>query len=151
MKITKVTLQNFRGISSLELDFPISQNIIALVGNNGVGKSSILDAITMLLFTVVFVKRYGNNEMADLDEPIFISKDSDVKISNETMSCDITLSNGGKDCNVGFWRHPVGHDLISSCEALAEMPINLLLLYPSDRKLKVIRSRDLRGSIPLMQ
>jgi hypothetical protein len=35
----KVTLQNFRGIGSLELDFPIDQNIIALVGNNGVGKS----------------------------------------------------------------------------------------------------------------
>jgi predicted ATP-binding protein involved in virulence len=138
MKITKVTLQNFRGIGSLELDFPIDQNIIALVGINGVGKSSILDAISMLLSAIMFAKHCIDSKNDNLDEPVFISRDSDVKISEEVMSCSIILSNGDKDYEINFWRNPGGYDLISDHVISPEMPKNLLLYYPSDRKVRFI-------------
>ncbi len=47
MRIKTLTLENFRGISDLKIDFHDNMNI--LVGVNGSGKSSILDALSILL------------------------------------------------------------------------------------------------------
>ncbi|MGF6094012.1 AAA family ATPase [Pseudomonas sp. 18175] len=48
MQIKRFTLVNFRGIEHMELDFEAKQTV-ALVGANGVGKSSILDALAIAL------------------------------------------------------------------------------------------------------
>ncbi|NMY96988.1 AAA family ATPase [Pseudomonas proteolytica] len=48
MQIKRFTLVNFRGIEHVELDFE-GKKTIALVGVNGVGKSSILDALAITL------------------------------------------------------------------------------------------------------
>ncbi|TFY87559.1 DUF2813 domain-containing protein [Pseudomonas kairouanensis] len=48
MQIKRFTLVNFRGIKHMELDFEAKQTV-ALVGVNGVGKSSILDALAITL------------------------------------------------------------------------------------------------------
>lgn len=46
MRIESVTIQNFRGIRFMQLDFNGLVNVI--IGNNGVGKSSILNAVEIL-------------------------------------------------------------------------------------------------------
>jgi predicted ATP-binding protein involved in virulence len=48
MQIKRFTLVNFRGIEEMELDFE-GKKTVALVGVNGVGKSSILDALAITL------------------------------------------------------------------------------------------------------
>ena len=48
MQIKRFTLVNFRGIEHIELDFE-GKKTVALVGVNGVGKSSILDALAITL------------------------------------------------------------------------------------------------------
>lgn len=48
MQIKPFTLVNFRGIAKMELDFE-GKKTVALVGVNGVGKSSILDALAITL------------------------------------------------------------------------------------------------------
>ena len=48
MQVKRFTLVNFRGIEHVELDFE-GKKTIALVGVNGVGKSSILDALAITL------------------------------------------------------------------------------------------------------
>lgn len=48
MQIKRFTLVNFRGIEHIELDFQ-GKKTVALVGVNGVGKSSILDALAITL------------------------------------------------------------------------------------------------------
>ncbi|MCD7040878.1 AAA family ATPase [Pseudomonas sp. MAFF 311095] len=48
MQIKRFTLVNFRGIEKMELDFE-ERKTVALVGVNGVGKSSILDALAITL------------------------------------------------------------------------------------------------------
>ncbi|SEC48453.1 DUF2813 domain-containing protein [Pseudomonas marginalis] len=48
MQIKRFTLVNFRGIEHMELDFE-GKKTVALVGVNGVGKSSILDALAITL------------------------------------------------------------------------------------------------------
>ncbi len=47
MKVTQFTLQNFRAIEHMELNF--TTQTTALVGVNGVGKSSVLDALAIAL------------------------------------------------------------------------------------------------------
>ncbi|HVS36184.1 MAG TPA: AAA family ATPase [Gemmataceae bacterium] len=53
MKIAKVVIENFRHIEKLELDFTDSlgrvRDLILLVGPNGCGKTSVLDAIALAL------------------------------------------------------------------------------------------------------
>lgn len=51
MKIDKLIIQNFRGIQHLELDFNKQINVI--YGVNGAGKSSVLDAISIMLSWVI--------------------------------------------------------------------------------------------------
>jgi predicted ATP-binding protein involved in virulence len=45
MKVKRLTLRSFRGIDDLTLDF--APNVTVLIGNNGAGKSSILDALAI--------------------------------------------------------------------------------------------------------
>ncbi|MFZ5785067.1 MAG: AAA family ATPase [Acidobacteriota bacterium] len=47
MRLVRLTLQNFRGFESLDLDF--HPELTVLVGVNGSGKTSILDAIAVML------------------------------------------------------------------------------------------------------
>ncbi len=52
MKIKHVKIQDFRGINELNLDFS-SDNINVLIGMNGVGKSSVIDCLCLLLSVYV--------------------------------------------------------------------------------------------------
>jgi predicted ATP-binding protein involved in virulence len=54
MKIKRIKIQNFRGINELNLDFS-SGNIHVLIGINGVGKSSVIECLAILLSS--YVKR----------------------------------------------------------------------------------------------
>ncbi len=47
MKVKRLTMRSFRGIDNLTLDF--DSNITVLIGNNGVGKSSILVSLSIVL------------------------------------------------------------------------------------------------------
>jgi predicted ATP-binding protein involved in virulence len=49
MRVKELTLHNFRGIKDLHLEFDTNHNVVVLVGINGVGKSSILDCINILI------------------------------------------------------------------------------------------------------
>ena len=47
MRVKRLNLLNFRGVASLDLDF--TQRTTAFAGVNGVGKSTILDALAIAL------------------------------------------------------------------------------------------------------
>lgn len=49
MRIKKLHLQNFRGFENLEMTFPETSNLVVLIGKNGSGKSSVLEAIKCAL------------------------------------------------------------------------------------------------------
>jgi DNA repair exonuclease SbcCD ATPase subunit len=53
MGLQRLTLENFRGFERLELD--LDAPTILLVGVNGSGKTSILDAITLVLTNILGV------------------------------------------------------------------------------------------------
>lgn len=51
MKVKKLTLENFRGIARMELEFHERVNV--LMGENGTGKSAILDCLAILLSRLI--------------------------------------------------------------------------------------------------
>jgi predicted ATP-binding protein involved in virulence len=150
MKITKVTLQNFRGIGSLDLDFPTGQNIIALVGNNGVGKSSIVDAITMLLSTAWRLNDKNNHPQHSGIDLSRIVKNSDIRINNEITSFKIVFSDSN-NTPVTISKTYDSGKTSDYFEALSRMSETLLIRYSSDRQVGLISSRSYRfnsSSIP---
>ena len=46
MRIKNLHLENFRGFEKLDIEFLENSNVAALIGKNGAGKTTILDAIT---------------------------------------------------------------------------------------------------------
>jgi predicted ATP-binding protein involved in virulence len=61
MKIQNVTIQDFRGISSKPFSVSLDPQLTVFIGSNGAGKSTILDAISMVLSRVVYFIRFPKN------------------------------------------------------------------------------------------
>jgi len=66
MKLTSLQITNFRGIHSMNLEFHPRMNV--LVGFNGAGKSTVLDALAVLLSRFVTLLRSGKNSGRDISE-----------------------------------------------------------------------------------
>ena len=49
MRIKKLHLENFRGFEKLDIEFPENSNVAVLIGENGAGKSSILNAVSKFI------------------------------------------------------------------------------------------------------
>ncbi|WP_286394624.1 AAA family ATPase [Pseudanabaena mucicola] len=88
MKIKQLRIQSFRGISDLTLDFDDRLNV--LIGNNGSGKSSILDSLGALLNSIsdlVYTLYVDSNNIIDLKKQrvknIFL--DDDISVKNEKI------------------------------------------------------------------
>ncbi len=64
MKIKHILIKDFRGIDELSLDFG-SDNINVIIGVNGVGKSSVIDCVSLLLSAYVKKLRevFGNRKL----------------------------------------------------------------------------------------
>lgn len=66
MKVKRLKINAFRGIDNLELEFNPDEPIV-IIGNNGVGKSSILDCIAILLSRLLYPiqARYDSRKFYD--------------------------------------------------------------------------------------
>lgn len=83
MKLNSLQIVNFRGIHSMNLEFHPRMNV--LVGVNGAGKSTVLDALSVPLSRFVSLLRSGKNSGKDI-APYDISagfKDSCLQIELE--------------------------------------------------------------------
>ena len=58
MKINTVKLQNYRGIRDLSLD--LDKNLTVFFGENGSGKSTVIDSIVIMLSWLVNRLRYSS-------------------------------------------------------------------------------------------
>jgi predicted ATP-binding protein involved in virulence len=92
MKITRLRMKSFRGISDLTLDFDPQLNV--LIGDNGSGKSSILDCIAILLsfltseitssILINKISSASDSSIEDIIYPKFDESDINNKV-NETQ------------------------------------------------------------------
>ncbi|BAZ08659.1 SMC domain protein [Calothrix sp. NIES-4071] len=88
MKIRQLKIQNFRGLSDLTVSFQDNEPTV-LVGVNGVGKSSILDCLTILL------SQFTGRLQDSLSMRFFDEKD--IKNGRQSLECEITIGVGERE------------------------------------------------------
>ena len=90
MKVKRLTMRSFRGIDDLTLDF--DPNITVLIGNNGVGKSSVLNSLSTLLADLTGRLRTSTgSEIMEGDSRQFFSE-SDIKDGAQESSVSVQAS-----------------------------------------------------------
>ena len=77
MKVKRLTMRSFRGIDNLTLDF--NSNVTVLIGNNGVGKSSILVSLSIVL-SQCLGKLLGNDGITH------VVLETDFKNNSQTLN-----------------------------------------------------------------
>ena len=124
MKITRLALRNFRNIAQADIEPHSHFNI--LTGNNGAGKSNVLEAIYVLANVRSF-RNGRNRDLVKLDE-----QESSVvaTISNGDLNRDVRLEIGGR--RKRFWVNEMGinsfADYAGTIQAVAFTPTDLRLL-----------------------
>ena len=122
MQITELKLVNFRNYQEQKFDFYPTKNII--IGNNGVGKTNIVEAIYYLAMTKSFRSNNDDIVIKDDEESAVIEGVIKNKILNKYK---IVISKVGKKVFVDQNQVPKISDYISQ--------INLILFNPEDLKL----------------
>ncbi len=97
MKIKTLSLENFRGISNLELGF--SDQINVLVGANGAGKTAILDCLAIMLSRLV-----GRIQSANGTGRLFTENDISNKYSTLKSIIELKYKNDDIAWKVGKTR-----------------------------------------------
>ncbi|MGV0025670.1 AAA family ATPase [Phormidesmis priestleyi] len=90
MKVKRLTLRSFRGIDNLTLDFDPKVNV--LIGNNGVGKSSVLECIAIFLSSLTRRIQTPNNFVPPFPKEQDISiKRTEAKIGIEILTDELEV------------------------------------------------------------
>lgn len=116
MRLHKLTLENFRGFEKLELDFePAGGKPIVLVGVNGAGKSSILDAVALMLSWFVEGVRSG---MPETGEPL---AENDIRAGAASCVVGLTATFPGYETGVTWMVSTTrpGHPVTTTNECAA--------------------------------
>lgn len=67
MKLKKLLVKNFRHIHDVYIDFEQCDNLAVLIGNNGSGKSSILELIAQLIIQATYKKSHNTNDFLEYE------------------------------------------------------------------------------------
>jgi len=91
MRIEKISIEHFRVFENLSLRFPKS-NFITVIGKNGSGKTSFLDAVAQSLYTIIHDILLFEEQQTI--QSTFNSKD--ISIGFNTAKIESEFSNNGK-------------------------------------------------------
>ncbi len=125
--ITHLELKNFRKFDDYKLSF--NKNLIILLGNNAVGKTSILESI----FIMSSSKSHRTN---DLKEVIKYNKEFSKILINTDKKYELIMSNKGKIALINGVEYKKISDFIGNIKTVIFSPtdLNLVLGNKSDRR-----------------
>ncbi|RZL35990.1 MAG: DNA replication and repair protein RecF [Pedobacter sp.] len=87
MWLKNITLLNFKNYASAELTF--TKTVNAFVGNNGAGKTNLLDAIHYLCLCKSYFNPIDSQQIKTDEELFLIQGDFDRKEKNEKITCGL--------------------------------------------------------------
>jgi len=82
MKLKNLKIDEFKNLNNFELDFTDKDGITILIGNNGSGKSNVLEAISAI-FTGLYKLKSSARQPSFKYEIEYILRDKNIKISNQ--------------------------------------------------------------------
>ncbi|MBA0884704.1 AAA family ATPase [Flavobacterium undicola] len=131
MKIKSIHIENFRSAKDLKIDFDDSLNV--LVGVNGAGKTTILEALTLSLSWLI--KRIQRQNTSGL-----IISDSDIRYDSSFASVKITCIEKGKDFSWELVKFAEGKVLEkkSDLSGVSELALYFQHILESENQLPVI-------------
>ncbi|CAM1352812.1 DNA replication/repair protein RecF [Tenacibaculum insulae] len=132
MYLQKISLVNFKNIESQTFDF--QEKINCFVGNNGIGKTNVLDAIYYLSFTKSYFNSVAGQNIRHGQDFFMIDGDYLLNDRNEKILC--SLKRGQKKI---LKRNGKVYDKFS--EHIGQLP--LVIISPADRDL-IIEGSDTR-------
>ena len=94
MRVRQLSIENFRGIRRLDWTLPVGQRLITLIGPGDSGKSTILEAIHLLL---------GDRWSVSFSDVDFFNVDTATPIQIRAVLTDVPASLL-KDNTFGFWQ-----------------------------------------------
>jgi predicted ATP-binding protein involved in virulence len=112
MKITEISLKNYRGAESLHLE--LDPNLNVLIGVNGSGKSTVLDAIAIMLSWVVNRIRSSGASGRPVAE-------SDIANGQASASISIVCTNGEQKISWRLVKNRRGHGAKAFSSDLSEL------------------------------
>lgn len=77
MKIKRLYFDGYKNLHDLEINFEEGSTVTAIIGNNGSGKSNVLEALT-----IVFAAKYNNEPIPFKYDVIFCIDEDEFRISN---------------------------------------------------------------------
>ena len=153
LRLKKLKLTNYRGSTELNLSFSKTKNITVLVGNNGCGKSTVLEAIKKSLshLTLRLTRKSSNGDI--IEEPEISNTKAFAKINVEYLLDDKSfemelassreLSKKVKGDYTGINQIGSIYELLNSHDKNTSYP--LLCFYTVDRALDVT-TKDIEKS-----
>jgi predicted ATP-binding protein involved in virulence len=163
MKVKCLTMQSFRGIGELMLEFPTDEPTV-IIGINGVGKSSILDSLAMLLSWLIAQVQFDPNaggslmtrrngsfvtiRQRDLAKGSFFREEdikngenkthSKIAISIDSQEIEWSLASvktgSSTDTNIELAAlYPVTNNIRRQWEENSEANVPLVVYYPVNR------------------
>jgi len=168
MRIKRLELKNFRGFEQAAVDFP-EGNVVVFFGENGSGKTSMLDALAKMLYTSL--TRIGDKGSLRIFNKLdFESNDIMVGLTDFKISMKYSIDETENDGTVILFNYQstneVDSDLFSGLnqhnefeESLfdtiedaikSNQPIPVLAFYKTNREMQVSKKSDeIRNSNPL--
>ena len=122
MRIKELKIHNFRGIKDLHLVFNPEHNVVVLVGVNGVGKSSILDCINILIKfhkvihdTIGTVSEafylYHNEDLIRDRESLLATSDIYIDTNNTLNQIKVEFNNRDLEWKISKFKQDSGNRL----------------------------------------
>ncbi len=132
MHLKKITLVNFKNFDSQSFDFEAKIN--CFVGNNGVGKTNVLDAIYFLSFAKSYFNSVSSQIIRHSEDFFLVEGNYDIDKKTETVVC--SLKRGNKKT---VKRNGKSYERFS--DHIGYLP--LVIISPGDRDL-IIEGSDTR-------
>ncbi|CBN59314.1 MULTISPECIES: AAA family ATPase [Kamptonema] len=122
MKVKRLKINAFRGIDNLNLEFNPDEPIV-IIGNNGVGKSSILDCIAILLSRFLYLIQFPNKN--DSLNPSFF-RVLDIKNGYKEIRNQIIIElSQSQEISWSVTKEDSGNEKLEGMEKLKEVAQNI--------------------------
>lgn len=149
MKVKQLQLQNYGRFDNLTMEFAPNEetkgNVTIIVGNNGAGKSQILQALAIALsqFVSSISKNIIKNNILEIEKKSILNgkNESEIAITVSDLSTETSwkvYANKNNGIGATFFKPPIFNNLIENYKQILNSPVDsirlpLIVFYPVER------------------